>query len=144
MNQLFKVKRKNKFENSQRKRVEKAELDESIVKIGEKVKFWEEQDKLNRELIPRVLKNHGLIETLLSKEVKLSNDIIEIVDRIEINEARQAEIINDLSNLKEKFNSIDIDSIKKVSKTREITVIKEVLPYIAIVISVISLIIHVL
>ncbi len=30
-------------------------------KIGDKVKFWEEQDRINRELIPRVLKQHELL-----------------------------------------------------------------------------------
>ena len=30
-------------------------------KIAERVKFWEEQDRINRELIPRVIKNHELL-----------------------------------------------------------------------------------
>ena len=30
-------------------------------KIADKVRFWEEQDRINRELIPRVLKQHELI-----------------------------------------------------------------------------------
>ena len=29
-------------------------------KIGEKVRFWEEQDRINKELIPRVVKQHQL------------------------------------------------------------------------------------
>ena len=29
-------------------------------KIAEKVRFWEEQDRINQELIPRVLKQHEL------------------------------------------------------------------------------------
>ena len=29
--------------------------------IGEKVRFWEEQDRINQELIPRVLKQHELL-----------------------------------------------------------------------------------
>ena len=29
-------------------------------KIGEKVRFWEEQDRINQELIPRVIKQHEL------------------------------------------------------------------------------------
>ena len=35
-------------------------------KIAERVKFWQEQDRINRELIPRVIKNHEL----LSKHVE--------------------------------------------------------------------------
>ena len=30
-------------------------------KIAEKVRFWEEQDRINRELIPRVIKQHELL-----------------------------------------------------------------------------------
>ena len=30
-------------------------------KIADKVRFWEEQDRINRELIPRVLKQHELL-----------------------------------------------------------------------------------
>ena len=30
-------------------------------KIADKVKFWEEQDHINKELIPRVLKQHELL-----------------------------------------------------------------------------------
>lgn len=32
-------------------------------KIAEKVRFWEEQDRINRELIPRVIKQHELFTT---------------------------------------------------------------------------------
>ena len=34
------------------------------IKINEKVKFWEEQDRINKSLIPRVLKMHEMIEGL--------------------------------------------------------------------------------
>ena len=30
-------------------------------KIAERVKFWQEQDRMNRELIPRVIRNHELL-----------------------------------------------------------------------------------
>ena len=30
-------------------------------KIAEKVRFWEEQDRINRELIPRVIKQYELL-----------------------------------------------------------------------------------
>lgn len=32
----------------------------NVPNIGEKVRFWEEQDRINKELIPRVLKLHEL------------------------------------------------------------------------------------
>ena len=31
--------------------------------IAEKVKFWEEQDRINQELIPRVIKLHEVLTT---------------------------------------------------------------------------------
>ena len=34
--------------------------DKETPKIAEKVRFWEEQDRINQELIPRVLKQHKL------------------------------------------------------------------------------------
>ena len=30
-------------------------------KIAERVKFWQEQDRINRELIPRVIKSHEVL-----------------------------------------------------------------------------------
>ena len=39
-------------------------------KIAERVKFWQEQDRINRELIPRVIKNHEL----LAKHVESHGD----------------------------------------------------------------------
>ena len=39
-------------------------------KIGERVKFWQEQDRINRELIPRVIKSHEL----LTKHVESHED----------------------------------------------------------------------
>lgn len=39
-------------------------------KIAERVKFWQEQDRINHELIPRVIKNHEL----LAKHVESHED----------------------------------------------------------------------
>ncbi|OHB74249.1 MAG: hypothetical protein A2Z34_00665 [Planctomycetes bacterium RBG_16_59_8] len=38
--------------------------EQEIPKIAERVKFWEEQDRINNALIPRVLKNHDLLVEL--------------------------------------------------------------------------------
>ena len=40
--------------------VEESEPGEEQPKIGERVQFWQEQDRINRELIPRVLQQHEL------------------------------------------------------------------------------------
>ena len=39
---------------------EESEPREEQAKIGERVQFWQEQDRINRELIPRVLQQHEL------------------------------------------------------------------------------------
>ncbi|PRO65863.1 hypothetical protein [Alkalicoccus urumqiensis] len=75
------------------------------VKIAEKVKFWEEQDQINKELIPRVVKNHEMITDLtyqsekhltqlasMQDETENNKSIIETIDT-KVNEM-QVEIVN--------------------------------------------------
>ena len=58
-------------------------------KIGARVKFWQEQDRINRELIPRVIKNHEL----LAKHVESHEDGDSLARaQIERLEGRVAEI----------------------------------------------------
>ena len=58
-------------------------------KIAERVKFWQEQDRINRELIPRVIKNHEL----LAKHVESHEDGDSLArDQIGALEARVAEL----------------------------------------------------
>ena len=57
-------------------------------KIAERVKFWQEQDRINHELIPRVIKNHEL----LAKHVESHEDGDPLARaQIETLEARVAE-----------------------------------------------------
>lgn len=57
--------------------------------IAERVKFWEEQDRINRELIPRVIKNHEL----LSRHIKSHEEGDSLArDRIGALEDRVAEL----------------------------------------------------
>ena len=39
----------------------KSDIDDETVKIAEKVRFWEEQDRINQELIPRVIRQNELL-----------------------------------------------------------------------------------
>jgi len=68
---LFK-KKKRKMKKQKITKEEK----KAIMAIGEKVKFWEQQDKINKELIPRVLKNHDMISKLTTNFSNLSSDEI--------------------------------------------------------------------
>ena len=38
-------------------------MTEDRPKIADKIMFWQEQDRINQELIPRVLKQHELFST---------------------------------------------------------------------------------
>lgn len=105
------------------------------VKIVERVKFWEEQDKINQVLIPRVLDMHEQLKTtsLLSQqnsssyvqtisslknlEDKLNKEIDNIVNDIDIIEKN----INDLSaQLKSRFQEQQEDN-KKLSQLFDVT-----------------------
>jgi len=46
------------------KKVDHLSKVDNDIKITEKLKFWEEQDQINKELIPRVVKNHEMITDL--------------------------------------------------------------------------------
>lgn len=49
-----------------------------VTKIAEKVRFWEEQDRINKAMIPRVLKTHDLIADLTTNIGGYSEKIIEL------------------------------------------------------------------
>ncbi len=52
--------------------------DDSIVSMLEKVRFWEEQDQINKALIPRVLQNHSLLVKLNVQNQETLNLIAKI------------------------------------------------------------------
>ena len=54
------------------------------VKIAEKVKFWEEQDRINKELIPRVLKQHELFTEHVEHHDDVSSAIAGVESRMAI------------------------------------------------------------
>ena len=84
-------------------------------KIAERVKFWQEQDRINRELIPRVIKNtscfprtwrviedgdslaRAQIESLEARAVELETASARGLARIEALEGQIAELEQDLS-----------------------------------------------
>ncbi|MDE0583241.1 hypothetical protein ON064_09350 [Planococcus sp. A6] len=65
-------------------------------KIAEKLKFWEEQDQINNEVIPRVIKNHEMITDLtfqFEKKLKLIASLQDDIEKLHGN-------INDLTEFK--------------------------------------------
>lgn len=49
-----------------------------LPKIAERVKFWEEQDRINKIVIPRLLKNHDLISEVAKQVALFSDSIVKI------------------------------------------------------------------
>lgn len=60
-------------------------------KIAEKVRFWEEQDRINQELIPRVIKQHELFTAHIEGHETASTQIAAL-------EGRLTEAIQDAAN----------------------------------------------
>ena len=56
--------------------------------IAEKVKFWEEQDRINQELIPRVIKLHEVLTTHVEGHESATTQIAALEARIAARERR--------------------------------------------------------
>tara|TARA_Y100001958_G_C21073756_1_gene432398 strand:- start:382 stop:849 length:468 start_codon:yes stop_codon:yes gene_type:complete len=78
------------------------------IKIAEKVKFWEEQKKINEALIPRVLELSNILETQ-SKTIKDYSDSL-----VKIEERLHSRLNKELDTNKEILKEIN-DSISKNS-----------------------------
>ena len=77
------------------------------VKIAEKVKFWEEQDQINKELIPRVIKNHEMITALTEQSERQLHQAASMQDEIEHHQ-------RDMERMDTKTNEMkqDLETIK--------------------------------
>ena len=53
-------------QSSERQPAQENRVDGNTPSIAERVKFWEEQDQINQELIPRVIRQHELISKHIS------------------------------------------------------------------------------
>ena len=53
--------------------------DEEPVPIGERVRFWEEQDRINQELIPRVIRQGKLISSHVAEHDNLQAIVADAV-----------------------------------------------------------------
>ena len=76
-----------------------------LPKIAERVKFWEEQDRINKAVIPRLLKNHDLISEV-AKQVTLFSDSIVKID------LKNANIQSQLDTLQNKMKSFSVPDKK--------------------------------
>ncbi len=53
---------------------------DELVPISERVKFWEEQDRINQELIPRVIRQHELLTQHISEHEHLPTTLANAVE----------------------------------------------------------------
>ena len=85
-------------------------------KIAEKVKFWEEQDRINQELIPRVLKQHELLTSHIKSHESSSVNMASLEARMleAIGEARQ-QTSKDLS---EQVSTLEARLTEAIDKSR--------------------------
>jgi CHASE3 domain sensor protein len=52
---------------------------ESTIPISERVRFWEEQDRINKELIPRVIRQHELLTRHIAEHQSLPEVVAKAV-----------------------------------------------------------------
>ena len=85
-------------------------------KIAEKVKFWEEQDRINQELIPRVLKQHELLASHIKSHESSSVNMASLEARMleAIGEARQ----QTSKNLSEQVSFLEARLIEAIGESK--------------------------
>ncbi len=59
---------------------ETVDLQNEPVPISERVKFWEEQDRINQELIPRVIRQHELLSQHIGEHEHLPTTLANAVE----------------------------------------------------------------
>ena len=105
---------------------EDAEEIQETPKIAEKVRFWEEQDRINHELIPRVIKQHELFtahvqghEDVQVRMAAMDARISEAVDEA----VKQAVAVSDkkIKALEEQVAATVEESTKNMSELEERT-----------------------
>lgn len=84
---------------------------DNLIQIAEKVKFWEEQDRINQALIPRVLKNHDMIADLTNKIAELSNIIASLEIKVAKNQSDLEKMSLEIINNKKKESFFRIISL---------------------------------
>jgi chromosome segregation ATPase len=90
-------------------------------KITDKVRFWEEQDKINQALIPRMLEMHEIVKKSALLTQQNSSDIVSLSAKVKNSEARLLEMqesVKTASHLTQK-NSADLVSLSEKVKNVE-------------------------
>ena len=74
---------------------------ESTVPISERVRFWEEQDKINKELIPRVIRQHELLTRHIGEHESLPEVVASAVHNVvtAVREEQRREFDAEVANI---------------------------------------------
>lgn len=96
--------------------------EQEVPKIAERIKFWEEQDRINKALIPRVLKNHDLIVELSQQTSKITETISVVESRINEKITGSADSLSaEIAELKKQQQDLNTKSEKLKSDYEELT-----------------------
>ncbi len=90
--------------------------------IGEKVRFWEEQDKINQALIPRVMEMHDIVTDLHNRTANITSQIAATEARVlqNVKEQVQSLVKEAEENVKEQ-----VQSLVKEAEARVLQNVKE-------------------
>ena len=65
---------------------------DETVKIADKVRFWEEQDRINQELIPRFIRQHELLTQHIAEHDNLQQILSDTIQKSLSEQAQQYEL----------------------------------------------------
>ena len=68
-----------------------SDTDDETIKIAEKVRFWEEQDRINQELIPRVIRQNELLTQHIAEHDNLQQILSDTIQKALAEQAQQYE-----------------------------------------------------
>ena len=74
---------------------ESPDANTEIPSIGEKVRFWEEQDRINQELIPRVIRQNELLTQHIAEHDNLQQILSDTIQKALSEQAQQYESVLD-------------------------------------------------
>ena len=92
--------------------------------IGEKVRFWEEQDKINQALIPRVMEMHDIVTDLHKRTANINSQIAAAEARVLQNAKEQVQQLAKEAEARVLQNAKE--QVQQLAKEAEARVLKQV------------------
>lgn len=92
-------------------------LRDDSVPIGERVKFWEEQDRINQELIPRVIRQHELLTGHIAEHENLPVVVTNAVQQA----IAGARLVHSVLRTEKQFSAADRTTRNKIQVVQSLT-----------------------